>query len=348
MAERVIGIDIGSTEIRAAEVETKGRGDKHLLSYAAVPLPAGAVVDGEVIEVQTVASALKQLWQVGSFSHKSVVLGTGNSRTTVREMEVPSLPMDQLRSSLPFQVSEILPMSTDEALLDFYPTAERTADGVSYLRGIVVAVAKASVSNTVMAAESAGLKPVAIDLVGFALLRSLLAPGAQQPTVAIVDIGSRLTTVVIAEAGQPRLLRVLPSGGGDITEAVASSLQIPTAEAEQAKRAVGLNADVPPTHVAVRDVIMQSSRQLIEGIRNTFVYYQGNNLGAPIQHVLLSGGGSHLVGLGQYLASASRLPMSYGSSLVAVKASKKATAAVQGRESLSGVAIGLAMGEVDA
>jgi len=345
VAERVIGVDIGSTEIRAAEVETRGKGEKHLVSFASVPLPAGAVSDGEVMEVQTVAGALKQLWQAGGFSHKSVVMGTGNARTTVREMEVPSLPMDQLRSSLPFQVSEILPMSTEEALLDFYPTGERTVDGASYLRGIVVAVAKASVSNTVMAAESAGLRPVAIDLVGFALLRSLLTPGTQQPTVALVDIGARITTVVIVEAGQPRLVRVLPSGGSDVTDALTSALQIPLAEAEQAKRAVGLNGDVPPQHIPVRDAVMQSSRQLIEGIRNTFVYFQGGNPGAPIQHILLSGGGSHMVGLGQYLASASRLPVSYANSLVAVKPSKKAAAAVQGRESLTGVAIGLAMGE---
>lgn len=350
MASRVIGVDLGTTQIRAAEVEVSGKPGAPIagsvINYAAVAVPNGAIADGEVIEVQTVASLLKQLWSRGKFSQKQVVLGLGNPRTIVREMEVPALPMAQLRTSLPFQVAEILPMPTDEALLDFYPTNYRVDDNRELLRGILVGVAKATVSNSILAVETAGLRPLGVDLSAFALHRAQMTPDWAQQVVAFVDIGARVTTVVVAGQGEPRLVRLLPTGGQDATDAVASAMQIPSAEAEQFKRAVGIGTEVPPQQQLARDAVTQSTRQLVEGIRNTFVYFSGNNPGQAIQHVVLTGGGALLPGLGQYLASASRLPVSFGSGTARVKVNKRAMAGLAGQEFLASMAIGLGLAEV--
>jgi type IV pilus assembly protein PilM len=289
---------------------------------------------------------LKQLWSRAKFSHKMVVIGIGSPRTVVREMEVQAMPMPQLRSALPFQVAEILPMPTDEALLDFYPTEYRNVDGQEYLRGIMAAASRSSVANTIMAVESAGLRPQGVDLTAFGLNRALAVGEYAQQTVAFVDVGARVTTVVITSGGQPRLIRVLPAGSQDATDSIASAMQLPTADAEQYKRAVGVSADGPPEQKLARDAILQSTRQLIEGIRNTFVYFGGNNPGQAIQHVVLTGGGAYVPGFGQYLASAARLPVSFGNGLAAVKVSRRAASALQGQEMLAAAAVGLALAEV--
>lgn len=352
MAARVIGIDIGTTHIRAAEVELSGKHGSGMVgtlqAYGAIPMPNGAVSDGEVLELQTVASLLKQLWSRAGFSHKNVVLGIGSPRTVVREMEVPALPMDQLRTSLPFQVSEILPMPTDEALLDYYPTGYREEEGRGLMRGILVATAKAMVSNTVMAVETAGLRPIGVDLSAFALMRAQMTPALASQTVAFVDMGARITTVVVAQMGQPRLVRVLPTGGQDATDAIASAMQIPNTEAEQVKRAIGLGTDAQSQNHVAHDAITQTTRQLVEGVRNTFVYYAGSNPGQSVQQVVLTGGGAFLPGLGQYLASASRLPVSFGNGVSLLKVSKKTAGAIAGQEVLVPTATGLAMVEVQA
>jgi type IV pilus assembly protein PilM len=353
VAARIIGVDIGTTQIRAAEVELSGRSGPGaplgtLVSYSSIATPAGAVTDGEVLEVQTVASLLKQLWSKGKFSHKRVVIGVGNPRTVVREIEVPALPMDQVSTSLPFQVAEILPMPTDEALMDFYPTSYRNEEGRELFRGIMVASAKSSVANTILAVETAGLQPHGVDLNAFALHRALCIGDLGQQVVAFVDIGARVTTVVISAEGQPRLIRVLPTGGQDATDAVASAMQVPAAEAEQFKRAVGIATDVPPAQQLARDAVTQSTRQLVEGVRNTFVYFSGNNPGQGVQHVVLTGGGAYLPGLGQYLASAARLPVSFGNGLGAVRVNKGVAANVSGQDLFVPMVVGLALAEVQA
>lgn len=351
MAVRSIGLDIGSTHVRAAEVEVASRGtarggNAQLIRFAELPLPAGAVADGGVHEVQTVASVLKRLWVKGKFTSRNVISGVGNQQVVVREMDVPSLPMKELRQALPFQVQELLPMSADEALLDFYPTSEQDGDSGKVLRGIMVAAAKSTVSQHVLAIESAKLAPIMIDLNAFALFRAQAVADWGGSTVAFVDIGARTTNILVAANRVPRLVRTIPAGGQDATDAVASSLRVSATDAERIKREMGVGLAVQEDRKAGAEALTQTSRALAEAIRNTFVFYAQNNPGAPIQHVSLTGGGSHLPGLGQYLASAVRLPVSFGDGLARVRVNKKMHASLlEGRESLVAVCVGLALGE---
>src|SRR4051812_36800262 len=62
MAKNIVGIDISSSGIRAVEVSDATRDRPTVERFRAATLPEGAVINGEVIEPRTVATALKQLW----------------------------------------------------------------------------------------------------------------------------------------------------------------------------------------------------------------------------------------------------------------------------------------------
>lgn len=347
---RVIGLDIGSSAVRAAELEfgsgaRSGKAAPTLLRFGEVPLPLGAVRDGEVVQAETVSSALRQLWQQTKFESKEVVLGVGNQRVLVRDLDLPWMPLAQLKASLPFQVAEMLPMSADDALLDYYPVAELDGPHGRMVHGMLVAAQRDTVTANVLAVEGAGLSPLMVDLNGFALLRALAHGDVARATVALVDIGATVTTVVVATNGLPRLVRSLPSGGQNVTNAVAGALSIATAEAERLKRELGIGFAAPPEQAPAAEAVGTVVRALVEAIRNTFVYYSGNNPGAGIDGVVLSGGGSHLPGLGQYLSSASRLPVNLGDPVAPLRAGKGLNRATfTGRESLLALPIGLAYG----
>lgn len=347
---RVIGLDIGTTAIRAAELEFGGSGSSGqapptLLRYGQAALPLGAVRDGEVVVAETVSTALRQLWLRCKFTSRDVVIGVGNQRVLVRELDLPWMPPAQLKSSLPFQVQELLPMSVDEALLDYFPTAEFDSSEGRTVQGMLVAAQRDTVSANVLAVESAGLHPTMVDLNAFALLRAVARGEFLERTVALVDIGASVTNVVIASHGAPKLVRTLAIAGQSITNAVASSLGIAASEAEAVKREIGVGYAVAPEHGAVAEAIGEVARSLIEAIRNTFVYYSGNHPGAGIDVAIMTGGGSHLPGLGQYLSSASRLPVILGDALAGVKSAKSFDrASLDGSESLVALAIGLAYG----
>jgi len=347
---RVIGLDIGTTAVRAAELEfgsggPNGKGGATLLRIGQIPLPLGAVRDGEVVQPETVSSVLRQLWVQQKFGTRDVVIGVGNQRVLVRELDLPWMPIGQLRASLPFQVQELLPMSTDEALLDYFPTSEFDGPNGRTVQGMLVAAQRDTVNSNVLAVEGAGLHATMVDLNAFALLRALTRGENAKRVVALVDIGASVTNVVIVVHGVPRLIRTLPSGGQNVTNAVASALGISAAEAEGVKREIGVGFAVGPDREVAAEAISGVARTLIESIRNTFVYYSGNNPGAGIDGAIMTGGGSHLPGLGQYLSSASRLAVTLGDPLAGLRMGKLVPRdTLNGIESLVALPVGLAYG----
>ena len=346
----VIGLDLGSTHVRAAEVRlgrsrTPGKGVATLTRYAQVPLPLGAIRDGEVADAATVTAALRRLWAEGRFSSRDVNIGVGNQRVVVRELELPWMPLAHIRASLPFQVAELIPMAVEDALLDYYPTGEREGSSGRMVQGMLVAATRDTVRSNLMAVESAGLRPRMVDLNPFALLRALTRDAYTDQTVALVEIGARVTQVVVVAHGVPRFVRMLPSGGQNVTDAVAAALGIAAAEAEEVKRVVGIGYTLTADLAAAGEAVSTVVRPLVEAIRNTFVYYSSNNPGAGIEVAVLTGGGAQLPGLDRYLASTSRLTVVPGDPLAALRVAASAQLADVDRQSpLLATPIGLAYG----
>ena len=242
MAKTRIGIDVGSTAVRVAEVAA---GDVPVVVRAAqVPLAPGAVEAGEVRQLESVAEALREVLSKSGIKTKQVYMGVGNQRVIVREVVLPWLPEKELRETLAFQVQEFIPMATDEAVLDFDPLGELDRGGRRMQRILLVAAHKGMINALVDAALAAKLDPIGIDLTPFAVIRAvgtgeegldLDASGDE----AIIDIGAQVTSICVHDRGITRFVRMLPSGGRDITLALASGLGIDENLAERLKRGEG-------------------------------------------------------------------------------------------------------------
>ena len=90
MAKGRIGLDIGSTHVRAAELSLSAT--PNVIRAAQEALPEGAVENAEIREPEAVAEALRTLWQKGGFKSRQVWLGVGNQKVVVREIALPYLP----------------------------------------------------------------------------------------------------------------------------------------------------------------------------------------------------------------------------------------------------------------
>ena len=167
-----IGLDIGTSVVRAAEL-SYGRGGIPWSASASSSCRPGRSSTGKWSTPRP-SPILRTLWSATGYGHKRVVLGVANQRVIVRQLELPWLPRAELRSSLPFQVHDLLPIPVDQAVLDFFPTEELTdpSGGRTY-KGLLVAAARETVLANVAAAEQAGLRVEAVDLTPFAVLRSL-------------------------------------------------------------------------------------------------------------------------------------------------------------------------------
>jgi type IV pilus assembly protein PilM len=327
VATSVVGIDIGSSSLRAVELGDPAKAKPTVLRYFEVSLPEGAVSRGEVLEPNTVAGALRQLWSQGGFKSKSVVLGMGNQRVLARDLTVPKMSLKRIRESLPFEVQDLLPVPVAEALLDFYPVSESTTEQGPVVHGLLIAAVKEAVLGNVKAVQLAGLTTVEVDLIPFALSRVLVTRPQIAGTVALVDIGANTSSVVIAKDGVPQFVRIIPTGGNDLTEALRSGLETDTERAEMIKRTMGLpTGGVPPEHQAAAEIVYQVTSELLTSLRNTINYFGNTRPLTPVQRVVLSGGGSLLPGLAPALAELSRLDVVLGDPFATVSLARSVDA----------------------
>ena len=350
MATRTaIGLDIGTSGVRAAELSF-GKSGVTLEKFGQVAVPEGAVRDGEVVDAATVSSAIRQLWSHTGFTHKNVIVGVANQRVVVRTVDLPYMPAAELRASLPLQVQDFLPMPVEAAVLDFHPLEELTdPNGSRMLRGLLVAAARDMVMANVKAVESAGLKVTMVDLTSFAVLRSMGKAGVvDSETEALVDIGAKVTNIVVHSGGVPRFVRILLMGGQDVTDAVADKLGLPQSQAEALKQDIaGSGLDHEGVLSAGR-AVESTSAAFVDEVRGSLDYFAASNPGGPIQRLVVSGGGSRLRGLADRLAAATRLPVETGNPMLGLRLGKTGLSdeQVDFVQPLAAVPVGLALGAV--
>jgi len=311
-----IGLDIGSSAIRAVEVR-RVKDHYALTNFGQVPLAAGAVQGGVPQDPANVVSAVRQLWAACRFDSKRVRLGVTHPQLVVREMSLSNLPPKELRRSLPFQVSDMLPMAAERSVLDFYPLEDPGANPT--VRGLLIAMPKEAVLTAVKAVEKAGLHVVGVDLASFALLRAASRLDAQ--VEAIVDIGSEVTTIVVHLDGVPLIVRTVPRGGAEITASIATRLRLSPTEAEVLKCRFGLAGDVRPESATA---ITEAVRPLVNELRSSFTYLASGDRQKQVTRLSLCGGSALMPGLAEHLEQELSLSVIYAESAGRLRDARKA------------------------
>jgi type IV pilus assembly protein PilM len=294
-AVTLVGLDIGSTSIRAVET-SHGKDGPVLRRFGHAPLPPGVVRNGVVHDPSTLTMTLKKLWSTAKLRSRQVVLGVTNPQVVVRQMSVSNLPAKEMRNALPYQVRDALPLPVERSLLDFYPLED--PGGNENVRGLLIAAPKDAVLTAVQAVEKAGLHVIRVDLASFALLRA--ASRLDDQVEAIVDIGAGATSVVVHAGGEPLIVRTLPRGGAEITATISDNLDLDTRAAEELKCRVGLEAENNDDAV---EVIREAVRPLISEIRSSFAYLGAGEQQRRVTRLVISGGGAALPGLAPALSN---------------------------------------------
>lgn len=356
MAGRLtVGLDIGTTSVRAVELAL-GKDDPKVTRIGQVALPPGAVRGGEVADPQLVADAIRRLWSTTGIRTKKVAVGVSNQRVVVRQVDLPWLPVSELRQSLALQVADLIPMPIEEAILDFHPLEEyRTDAGARMLRVLLVAAGREMVHQTVEAVRLAGLRTATVDLTPFAVLRSLYDTdgfGLDEGAEALVDVGATVTNILVHERGVPRFVRILLMGGADVTDALAERLGVPLEQAEAVKQRMGL----PPRPGALQGtdpaerVVESAGAAFVEEVRSSLDFFQAQSGSPRITRLRLSGGGAQLRGLPERLSFVTRLPVEQGVAMRHLPVGKLGLSPeqVQYVEPLANVCVGLAMSAMGA
>lgn len=240
----VLGVDIGSQNIKVAEIRSQGR-EAIVTALGIVATPEGAVDHTGIYNGEAVAVALKQCIADAGASAPFVVASiSGQASVLVRTLEVPRMNPTELREHMQWEINRNIPFAESTVVSDFRPLAD--VDPNSPNMDVVMAISPQSAIDTMIACiKKAGKQLAAIDVEPLALARSYqMSYGDTYPgeTVCVVDLGDKTTSIDIFKDGKLLMPRQVPLGGEMFTKAISDGMTVTVAEAEATKVA---RAEVP-------------------------------------------------------------------------------------------------------
>lgn len=240
MAGPTVGLDIGSSNIKVAQV-APGRGGVVVQALGMAPTPRGAMESNVIVDSQLLGQAVRQLLRESGVSSKSSVSSvSGQSALVVRVIEVPKMSDSELAETMKWEVERHVPFAASEVIMDFQPIHRADAPPDAQNMEVLLAVAQQDmVDRHVEMLLTAGLKPVAIDVEPLAASRCLIELGPNpygKKTTVIVNIGASNTDIGIFRDGILAFPRTLPLAGDSLTRAIATQMNVTEEQAEELKR----------------------------------------------------------------------------------------------------------------
>jgi type IV pilus assembly protein PilM len=353
-ASSSVGLALETNTFRLVQLK-QAAGAPILTHYSSIDVPVGAVVEDEVVDVDVAAQTLARLWKGANVSSQKIVVGIANQKVVIRLVSLPYMEKNELKKAIHYQAQDFIPIPIEEAIIDFDIVGEFTnEDNEHMIEVLLVAAQKDMIENLMNALNGAGLKPRVIDVSSLALVRVLIdkpsvVPDNEGEALALVNIGSGVTNIVVEESGKPRFTRVAPLAGNNFTQRVAETLNVSFKEANELKAKVGLPSlageaqqieGVDAEKVKqIQDGLAKELNKFIGEIRRSIDYYLTQRPGVKsIQDIIVSGNGAKMKNLLPHLERGLQVNVQVGHPLEKVKLGPKLS-----QESVSSEELGMSI-----
>ena len=341
-----LGIDIGTASIKIVELEKQGA-RKGLINYGLFELKgASSNTDGKTgilnLPDGDIVWGIKEVISKAKIKAKDVIASIPAFSTFSTIIEMPYLSEADLAKSIPFEAKKYVPVPLNEVILDWSIIGTKTPEPgkPATVEIFLASVPKDETERYQRIMQNAGLSLKAIELENSALTRSLL--GNDLSPAAIVNIGGRSTSILIADKGYERINHNYEVGGFEITKSIAKSLNISLEKAEDLKKKFGLTE-------SDANIINEAMIHLIDMMafetKKTISAYEEKTK-QKILKVILVGGMVNMPNFAEYFKQKLGLQTIIGNPMARIVYPQTLTPVLPELSSTFAVALGLAMREI--
>ncbi len=297
--DHLIGLDIGSGSIKAAEiVETKHGGT--LKNFGIIDIAHGAIEEGTINNPETVAESLQQLFKSSGFNENNVAVSIGGYSVIVKKIVVQTMAEEQLQETIHFEAEQYIPFDISDVNLDFQILGESESNP-NQMNVFLVAAKKEMLDDYINLMNLAGLNPCIIDVESFALQNSFEASyDAQNQDVALIDIGASKTSLNILKNAASVFMRDVSLGCGQINQKIMSLIECSFEEAEQLKYG---NTPDKLSPDDLKGIVSSVVADWCTEIRRALDFFYSTYPDDQIKRIILSGGGANIAEFRKLLAS---------------------------------------------
>ena len=300
----LVGLDISTSGVRLVELADVGKGVLRLERYATEALPRGAVVDGNIENLDQVADAVRRVWKKSGTRARHVALGMPPAAVITKKIILPAgMSEDQLEVQVESEASQYIPFALDEVSLDF-DVIGPAASSVDDMEVMLAAARREKVEDRVAIAEAAGLSATVMDIESYAARSALMhaaAPGRDRIT-ALFQIGATATHVSVLLNGEAVYEREQPFGGNQLTQDIVRSYGLAFDEAETRKKA----GDLPENYSA--DLLAPFLENAALEVTRAIQFFYTSTPFTRIDQLYLAGGCALLPGILEIVAGRTGIP----------------------------------------
>lgn len=293
----LVGLDISTSAVKLVELSEAGKNEFRLERFASEPLPRGAVVDGNIENIEQVSEAVRRVWKKSGTRAKHVALGMPPAAVITKKIVLPGgMSEDELEVQVETEASQYIPFALDEVSLDFdvIGPAQSAPEDIEVL---LAATRKEKVEDRIAVAEAAGLTAMVMDIESYAARAAVERAGGKSPKgapgriTALFQIGAQTTYMSVLIDDQAVYEREQPFGGNQLTQEIVRAYGLSFEEAESKKK----SSDLPDDYE--RELLDPFLENAATEITRAIQFFFTSTPYTRIDEILLAGGCASLPGL---------------------------------------------------
>src|SRR5690242_14848191 len=267
--KNLVGLDIGSSSVKAVELSKKGSA-LQLLNMGFENLQTDTIVDGQIMELNNVSNVISSIFSEHQIKTNRVAAGVSGHSVIVKNIVLPIMSEDELQESFSWHAEEHIPFDIADVNLDYQITGNST----DALHVLMAACKSDKIANVKQAIQLAGKQPVVIDIDAFALQNCYEVN--YQPkdgeVVALLNIGAATMNINILNGSRSVFARDASVGGSQYTSLLQKELGLSYEQAEGVKRGMSLPEGVEAR--PIQPIIETVSETLALEVKKTFDFYR--------------------------------------------------------------------------
>lgn len=278
-------LDIGTNAVRVVQLTKTGQDSWSLQHYGYAPVDSKITSSDSAESQRKLGEVIMTAVGQSGIRTKNVAIGLPSQKTFTTVIDVPNMPEAELRNTIKYQIDQYIPMSIDDAKVDWTLLGQSLHDPKQQ-EVLLASTANSYAEERLEFVEGLGLNVIAAEPDPIAMIRSLL-PSKLQDARLIVDMGEQSTDLAITFGDAPRLVRTIPVGLQTLIKVAVQNLNVQEDQAKQFILKFGLAPDRLEGQVyrAVESTLDNFASELTKSIKFFQTRYPNTSVGG----ILLSG-----------------------------------------------------------
>ncbi|RGG37180.1 type IV pilus assembly protein PilM [Clostridium sp. AF23-6LB] len=290
---KVLTIDITNESITITEVTASEKKTSTVHNAIIFETPEDAYEDGFIRDKERIAEAIKSQLAANGITNKNAIFVLTSTKIVNREVLVPFVKENKIKGIINANSSEYFPVNIEDYTVS-HSVLETVTDEENnkQLRVLAVAAPTSMVRSYYEVAALAGLKVVALDYIGNAMLQLIKTQTSENMTTMVIQLGSESTVLNIVKGDILLLQRTVPYGTNVVVNEVMDAKGVDATTAMtllQNERLITVDFD--------DNAITGSFRYLINNIGRVMDFFASKNPDKPIDDVFLTGDGALIKGI---------------------------------------------------